>query len=206
MPQRADPFAAREFVDLGRHDCGLGRCAGDPRPCRSIAFESRVSDIHQQQCCRIPIERRASDLVECRLCGATRFGLSLSKAARVTVPGEIHQVQRRCTAARDPVHVGEPRLARLSARTCQLPPDERVDQTRFANVRTPYQDDFGQTCLREAVRGSGTGDELSGNLQWVIVSSVIVPSTGSACDSAGRRPASGSASAIFRTSSIVWTR
>ena len=110
----------------------------------------------------------------------------------------------RRAAAGDPVHVGEPRFSGLGARPGDLLSSERVNQTGLPDIRPAHQHDFRQTLQREVGGGRGAYDELSGNIQWVIVSSLTV-STGSACSSAGRRPASGSVSAIFRTSSIVWT-
>src|SRR5207245_8861139 len=124
-------------------------------------------------------------------------------APRVPVARQIHEIQR-AALARDAVDVRQPRFARRRARARQAPANERVDQARLADVRASHQRDLGQIVLREVARGGGAYDEISVNLQWVIVSSTIA-STGSACASSGRRPASGSTSAIFRTSSIVWT-
>src|SRR2546427_2461966 len=123
---------------------------------------------------------------------------------RVPVARQIHEIQRRAALARAAVDVRQPRFARRRARARQAPANERVDQARLADVRASHQRDLGQIVLREVARGGGAYDEISVNLQWVIVSSTIA-STGSACASSGRRPASGSTSAIFRTSSIVWT-
>ena len=117
--------------------------------------------------------------------------------------GQINQVERRARSARDPVDVGEPRLAGSGARSRDTLADQRIDQARFADVRPPDDRDFRQAILRKVARGGGTRDEFSGNLQWVI-GSMMAP-TGSACVSAGRRPASGSVNAIFRTSSMFWT-
>jgi len=110
---------------------------------------------------------------------------------------------KKILVARDAVDVRKPRFARGRAGTRDPLPDERVDQARFTDVRTPHQRDVRQIVLREVASGGGTDDEISGNLQWVIVSSTSA--TGSACAATGRRPASGSVSATFRTSSIVWT-
>ena len=204
LPHRADPFAVREFVEFGRDDRGACRRRPDPLPRRQIAFESGVPRVHQQQGCRVPRECRLRHLVE-RLGSSTLACPASLLAPGVSEARQIHQMQRRSVAAGDPVHIGEPSLAGLSACARQFLPDERVDQARLADIRTPHQDDFRQITLRKALRGGGTGDEFSGNLQWVMVSSMTAPSTGSACTSGAMRPTSGSTSAVFRTSSIVWT-
>ena len=158
--------------------------------------------VDEQEGRRILLEHGRSDLVERRF----RPGLSLSKACREAIARQVDDVYRRSLTAGDTIDVRQPRLAGRPARARDGLPDKGVDQARFADIRSPHQRDFRQALLREVGRGGGTCDELSGNLQWVIVSSMTALSTGSACASAGRRPASGSASAIFKTSSIVWTR
>src|SRR2546426_7897039 len=92
-------------------------------------------------------------------------------APRISVPGEIHQIQRRTTPARDAIDVRQPRLARRRARAREAPTNERVDQARLADVRPSHQRDFRQVVQREVARGGGAYDEISVNLQWVIVSS-----------------------------------
>jgi hypothetical protein len=159
-----------------------------------------MARIHEQDRGRIAVEHRARDVIERR----SALALSVSKGACESVTRQIDQVLRRAGAATYPVDVREPRLAWRGARARDAGSNEGVNQTRFADIRTPRQRDFREPLSRKIARGGGTRDEFSGNLQWVIVSSAIA-STGSAGSWAGTRPASDSASAIFRTSSIVWT-
>ena len=152
--------------------------------------------VHQEDAfCRIPREVGARQRVE-RLRG-------LASSARVPVSGEIHQIQRHAASSGDTVDVRESRLTGGSARARNPLPDQRVNQARLADIRTPHESDFTQTVPGEIAGGCGTNDEISGNLQWVIVSSTAL-STGAVCAS-GDNAVSGPVSAIFRTSSIVWT-
>src|SRR5438045_583866 len=144
----------------------------------------------------VPPKERPCDLVE-------RAGRVLA-TPRVPVTRQVDEIQRHAALTRDAVDIRQPRLARRRTRARNAPANERVDQARLADVRTPHQGNLGQIVLREVARSGGAYDEISVSLQWVIVSSTIA-STGSACAASGRRPASGSTSAIFRTSSIVWT-
>ena len=212
---RAQPFGARQLVDLVRHYCppfdcppfdgpsfdcpsfdwpsDAPLCLDEPAPRRAVCVETRMPGIHDQQ-------RRSGALH--RLGGETAELVRVS--AGVPIPREIHQVARSTGAALHAIDVDEPRLARRRARARDPLAHQRVDQTRFPDIRTPDERDLRQAVPGQIARVRGTNDELGGNLQWVIVSSLIV-STGSAGACAGRRPASGSVSAIFKTSSIVWT-
>jgi len=58
---RADPFAAREFVDFGRRDRRLGGRFAEPVPCRDVALESRVSRVDDEKRGRPPLEYNVSD-------------------------------------------------------------------------------------------------------------------------------------------------
>jgi hypothetical protein len=219
--QRADPFAARELVDLRCHDRQMADRRMQPLPCRAVAVETRMPRVHQQERADsgwkgwmggiggrvlpfLPVQPFPPLLAEKRPRQLVEHQGRVFPTPRVAVPGEIHQIQRRTMSARDAIDVRQPRLARRRARTREAPTNERVDQARLADVGPSDQRDFRQVVQWEVASGGGAYDEISVNLQWVIVSSTIA-STGSACASAGRRPASGSTSAIFRTSSIVWT-
>src|SRR6266850_3018524 len=98
-------------------------------------------------------------------------------------------------AACDPIYVCESCLAGRRARTRDPGPDESVDQARFPDIRPPDHRDFRERVSRKIASRGGTDDELSGNLQWVIVSSTIA-STGSTAAAADTRPVSDSTSAI----------
>jgi hypothetical protein len=84
---------------------------------------------------------------------------------RVTISGEIDQVERRRRAALDPVEIGEPRLARRGARASQRPSHQRVDQARFADVGSAHERKLRKPITRKVTRASGAGDELSDYLQ-----------------------------------------
>src|SRR5437762_8078494 len=159
----------------------------------------------------------------------------LASAPRIPVSRQIDHVERRYASALHAIEVRQLRLAWCRAGAGDPLADERVDQARFADIRAPDQRQLGKAVVRQALDISGAANEGSGNLQragvagwagpagwcrtfppvlaalrvrplrqWVIVSSLMA-STGVAGSSAGSRPARGSASAIFRTSSIVWT-
>jgi hypothetical protein len=89
----------------------------------------------------------------------------LEAAPRVAVAGQIDQIERRGGTAGDAVHVREPRLARRGARASDARPDERVDQTRFPDVRTPDEGQLGETVSRQLRRARGASDEGRFDLQ-----------------------------------------
>src|SRR4029077_7942204 len=93
--------------------------------------------------------------------------------ASVSIPREIHEIERRTAAARHPVDVGQPRLARRRARTRDTLADERINQARFADVGAPDERDFRRAVVRQIGCRRGARHELSDYLQWVIVSSTM---------------------------------
>jgi hypothetical protein len=233
FPERAAPLTARELVDFGGHDgCRIDGVA-QPFPRRQIARQTRVSRVHQQyrgylggMDLPLPPEVRPRERFE--LSG--RF----PSPARVSVAGEIDKQERRPSAPNDTVDVCQPGLAWIRAGPRDALAHQRVNQARLADVRAADQGNLGQSVVRQIARARSADDEAGLNLhragaagkaggagwcvrsclsclscpschkrQWVIVSSTIAVSTG-ACAS-GVRAVRGPASAIFRTSSIVWT-
>jgi hypothetical protein len=85
--------------------------------------------------------------------------------SRKPVPREIYEVYRRCTAARDPVHIRQPRLARCRARSRDTLPKQRIDQARFADIRTSDYGYFRQPVGRKAGHAGGARNEFGGDFQ-----------------------------------------
>ena len=81
------------------------------------------------------------------------------------VSGQIHQVKGSRACARDVIDVREPRLSGRRARPCQPLPDERVDQSRFADVRAADDRQFGEPVVRHAGRVGHTPNERGRNFQ-----------------------------------------
>jgi hypothetical protein len=166
LPHRADPFAAREFVDLRRHDCSPLDHGVQPLPGFDVTCLAGVPGIHQQQragctgCLLPPVvppacpEDRACDLVES---GVAPAGVSVAR--------QIDYMNRRGLRPRDAVHVCQPRLARCPARPRQTLPDERVDQARLADIRPPYECDGGEVVRRQVTRACRARHELGGDFQ-----------------------------------------
>src|SRR6266705_1324276 len=49
VPERADPLAARELVDLGGGDRRVAHSLVQPPPCRDVAVETRMARVHEEQ-------------------------------------------------------------------------------------------------------------------------------------------------------------
>ena len=177
---------------------------------------------------------RRRSLVECRL-GRPADSSNPAFPPRIAVPRQVDHVERRGAPARDAVDVRQPRLAGaplVRATRCRTSALIRLDLPTFERPTSAISASpsrgrsLALAALRRKLASMFTGLDgwTAGRAgcvpvlprpaypacpafmsQWVIVSSTTALSTGSACASAGRRPASGSVSAIFRTSSIVWT-
>ena len=149
--QRADPFAARELVDLGRRP----RAASDRRAAATARprGRSRGPDAARRPAAAPPAAartpRRHDRLERQPRVSASNSRAALRAAARVAVSRQIHQVERRGAAARDAVHVRQPRLARRRARARDALPDQRVDQARLADVRAADHRHFRQAIARK---------------------------------------------------------
>lgn len=90
-----------------------------------------------------------------------RTWCALSKATGVAVAWEIHQVKRRCTAPRHPVHIRQPGLPWRGTRARHPLPGQRVDEARLANVTAADDGELGEG-RRWKLRGlGGRGDEAS---------------------------------------------
>ena len=169
MPERAHPLVARQFVDLGSDDrrrC----CSVQPLPRRTVALEPWMPGIHQQQrrgaiAGEESLGQRLEIDVVLRLPLGTRR--TISKATCVSVPWEIHQVERRRTAPRHPVHIRQPGLTWRCTRARHPLPGQRVDEARLANIRSAHHRDLGQAVARKIVWPSGADDEFGGDLQKV---------------------------------------
>jgi hypothetical protein len=206
--ERAVALGARKFVDLRYRNRDPVGDRLQPPPRVGVGREPRMSRVDDEERgfrvaiflpipVRLPLE---PEIDPCDLVERTR---RLGSATCKTVARQIDQIEWRAAAAADAIDVGEPRLAGRAAGACDALPDERVDQARFPDVRAPDERDLRESISRQIRSRRGASNESGLDLQCVIVSSAI--STGSACSAAGKRPASGSASAILRTSSIVWT-
>src|SRR4030095_8053625 len=112
--------------------------------------------VHEQQYGSLSrtIEEGICDLTELRR-PFTRESMS-----RVSIPRQIHQVARRHRPASYPVNVGQPRLARSGAGSRHLLANERVDQARLADVRSPDDRHFWQLVTREIASTDGARHEL----------------------------------------------
>ena len=192
FPQRADPLATRQLVDFCGDDGRLADGAEQPLPRRHVALETRMARIDEEQRASpgrngwigrkgwmgrrrfpflpvppvlpippllpIPPENCARQFLE--LVG--RAG----STAREPVSGEIHQVKGSRACPRDVIDVREPRLAGRRAGTGNPLPDERVDQSRFADVRAADDREFGERVVRHAGRVGHTPNERGFDFQW----------------------------------------
>jgi hypothetical protein len=86
---------------------------------------------------------------------ARRFGATPC----ISIPGEIHEVERCGTPARNAVDVCEPRFSGCGARTRETSTDQRVDQARLADVRAPHQGDLCEAFSRKVRRACGAPNE-----------------------------------------------
>ena len=120
-----------------------------------------MSYIHQQQRCRMSRKRGFCDLVE----GGAHGGLSPSHGPSISEARQIDQVERGRRSACHPVHVCQPCLAGRRACPRYTLPKQRIDQARFADIRTSYERHFRQAVVRKVGRASGARDEFSGDFQ-----------------------------------------
>jgi len=182
FPHRADPLTAREFVNLGSDDgCGID-CVPQPGPGVEVALQAGVSGVDQEKGRRLgwmggigwkgrkvlalppflpvlPVlpEKRPRQFVE----PAGGFVAT----AGVSIAGEIHEVERLPAASRNAVDVREPGLAGCRAGPRDLLPDQRVDQARLADIRTPHECDFPPEVGGKVGRTGGARDEGDFDLQ-----------------------------------------
>ena len=159
--QRADPFAARELVDLGRDDV-RARSTAALQPAARPPDRSRGPDAAHRRAAA-PRRRRG------RLDGRIAPRIRLPAVPPEVRPRQLFELARRRRAAarvavaradrpdraarrrpaRDPVDVRQPRLARRGAGARHALPDQRVDQARLADVRAPDQRDLRQAVARQ---------------------------------------------------------
>ena len=178
--QRADPLTTRELVDLRSDDRRPVGRALEPLPGGPIAFQARMPDVDQEQRAtrRRADGRRAGWEYLCPACppvlpilpkvrARQLFELPRCRrpAACVPIPRQIDQVERRGRSPRDPVHIRQPRLARRRARSRDTLPKQRIDQARFADIRTSHHGHFWQTISGKAGRAGGARDEFGGDFQ-----------------------------------------
>jgi hypothetical protein len=154
---RTDPFTAREFVDLRRHEAALdGRCF-QPRPRCPVVREPRMPGVHEQE--------RVHRLAPPEILGRHRGEFFLRRSTlRESITGEIHQVERRAGRCLHPIDVREPRLAWRRACARDLLAHERVDQARLADIRAPDEGDLREAVARKVARACGAQNECGVNL------------------------------------------
>ena len=175
---RADPFAARELVDLRRYHRASIDGLSEPPPRRHIALEPRMASVDEQQCREVwrvewawqvgqelyvfPYPTYPTDLtIPLEVRGDQRFELHrrVAAAPRVPVARKVHQIKRRTAGTHHAVDVCEPRFPRRRARACHAPADERVDEARFANIGAPDERNLGKAVVRQIARARGTTNE-----------------------------------------------
>jgi hypothetical protein len=159
LPQRADPLAAREFVDFRGDDPAALDRRLQPAPGLDVALEARVPAVDEQQRADLPLlpEEGPGQLLE-------RPGRE-APAACVTKPWEIDEVERLATSPRDAIDVREPGLAGCRAGARDFLPDQRVDQARLPDIRTPHERDFRPAVAGEVGRAGAARDESGFDLQ-----------------------------------------
>ena len=183
---RADPFAARELVDLRCNESRLVGRRFEPCPSRPVAFETWVPGVNQQQGCWGSWRRRRVPKVCCRRFGAAMSipgsrcpqapsEISLCQLVELTscriapscvsVSGEIHQIQASRVTARDAIDIGEPSLAWRGTGPCHALANERVDESRLPDIRASSERDFGKTVAGKIGRGGGAPYEFGFDLQ-----------------------------------------
>jgi hypothetical protein len=89
----------------------------------------------------------------------------VSPAARVAIPREIYEAERLAVSSGDAVDVRQPGLAGGRAGSRDPLPDQRVDQARLADIRTPDERDFPPEVGGKVCRTRGARDERGVDLQ-----------------------------------------
>jgi hypothetical protein len=91
-------------------------------------------------------------------------------ATCVAVPWEIHQVERRGRSARDPIDIDEPRFSGRGAGARETLSNERIDQARFADVRSSDERNFREAVAQQVFRDGGTANEGGFEFQevWLV--------------------------------------
>jgi len=84
---------------------------------------------------------------------------------RVSIAGQVDQIERRFGPALHAVKVGQARLAGSGARARQLAPHQGVDQARFAHVGPADQRDFRQPVTGKVTCARSARNEFGNNLQ-----------------------------------------
>src|SRR6185436_12576815 len=102
---------ARQLVHLGSDDRGGAGERTGPCPRIEVGLEAWMPRVHEQQQPYGSFDRPG----EIRVREAVELARRRTPATRISVSGEIDQVERRERAARHPVEIGEPRLARRGA-------------------------------------------------------------------------------------------
>src|SRR5258705_12000764 len=101
----------RQFVHLGSDDRGGAGQRTGPCPRIEVRMEAWMPRAPQQKQSYGSLDRRG----EIRIREAVELARRRIAAPRIAVSGEIDQVERRQRPARNPVEIGEPRLARRGA-------------------------------------------------------------------------------------------
>ena len=146
----------RQFVHLRSNNrAGAGKGTG-PGPSVKIRVEARVPRVDEQYHSDGLIDRSG----EIRLHEPVELARRRVATPRVSISGEIHQIQRPRRATLHPVEIGEPRLARRGARAGQRSAHQRIDQARFADIGSADQSDLRQPISRKVTCAGGARDEL----------------------------------------------
>ena len=191
---RADPLTARQLVYL-RRDKSDRRSRGlEPVAGLDVLVQSRMPRVDQEQGVH-PGPRRSRTVR--RPAGgapleiAPRQLLEFRSARRVSIAREVDHVQRRGSFA-DSVHVCGPRLAGSGAGPRDARPHQRIDQARFADVRTTDQRNLGEAVAWEIGDLRGARHELGRDRQERFGQTGLAPifllmSDGIVADGAGDR-------------------
>jgi len=109
--------------------------------------------VHHEHCGEIAIarEQRRGQRVE--------FLRRLPAAPGVAVPRQVYQVKRLRGSTRNAVQIREPRLAGRRARARQALANQRVDQARFADVRSSDERDPREAVVGNIARGGRASNE-----------------------------------------------
>ncbi len=148
----------RQFVHLGGDHVDVHAPIHEPGPHPDVRVEPRVTAVHEQQ------RRRRAPPPGPEIGGGQLVEGHPGSVStpRVAVSRQVHQEERRCPSALDPVEVRQPGLAGRGARAREAPADERVDQARFTDIRAADHGQLGQVFPRKPRRVRRAGDEGRG--------------------------------------------
>ncbi len=150
----------RQFVDLRGQHAVFGVLTFQPLPGAAVAVEAGMPAVDEQERPPHRGETVSTFTMEIRADQRVELGRRLVAAPGVSVPGQIDEVERGVALPLQPVEIGQAGLSRGRARPGYLRPDQRVDETRLADVRPADEGDLGKLLFREAPGARGAGDEL----------------------------------------------